>query len=693
MKNGNSRSSSAMAAMIVLLASSSSSSSSTGGSRCRRSGAQSSFPFSTLAVHAFSSSRPSSISSISRSGGRRRRRSRNAIVVVAVQANDNDESAVNTRKRRAPSSSSQPLHSTTARRRPTASTSSSTATAAKTSSSTMSTALCIIPPSDIWDTLQRARHAAGDGSYYKWPPAIRLFHPFVPVERIASEAGKLAEWIDTYHDDYDDDYDDKDECNSDTNDDNIDDDETNKKIDLLHSFEIILDSILILPHWEILDDRIDRFEKERQQRGRQRWPVGVEPADGDWGSTNIATTATTTTTQEDEYHTRIMEGRKLIQDEERKGMERKRARERKKLLQNNMGNENNNNSNNNNNDGIEENDNMTEDVNYEKGSSISSSSSSSYNGPCVVYLSPNESSTEQLVALRSLLCTQLYSEYDPYSPSSTVSSSSGSSVERLPQENRSKQQYRPLLPIGRFATVAEAVKVARVMQKSWEPLCFNVTDLQFISRQDKEGGGGGNRRGEDDTDDSSSRSRVSVSSSSSSGEVDDASRRGVYGCDVMISLRGEEPEEAIMEDDASLSMIMDDVDDDCDDTNNGQKQPINYNEIFSLAEREYQRMVAHENNSYSSAINDIDNSMKDATTAAPTSIEAWLDDDDEDVIQDEGATVVIGRAQFFMGAMREFIGMPASSAIDSKDRIVGSGGVSANSRRKGSVHPGDYGNR
>ena len=506
------------------------------------------------------------------------------------------------------------------------------------------------------------------------------------MERIASEAGKLAEWIDTYHDDGN-------------------NDDSTTKIDLLHSFEVILDSILILPHWEILDDRIDRFEKEGRQRGRQRWPVGVEPADGDWGSTNIATTATTTTTQEDEYHTRIMEGRKLIQDEERKGMERKRARERKKLLQRNENDNNNNNNNNNNNDGIEENNNLTEDVNYEKGGSISSSSSSSsssYNGPCVVYLSPNESSTKQLIALRSLLCTQLYSEYDPYSPSSTVSSSSGSgsNVERLPQENRSKQQYRPLLPIGRFATVAEAVKVARVMQKSWEQLCFNVTDLQFISRHYKEGGG--NRRVGDDTDDSSSRSRVSVSasSSSSSGEVDDASRRGVYGCDVMISLRGEEPEEAIMEDDASLSMIMDDVDDDSDDTNNGQKRPINYNEIFSLAEREYQRMVAHENNSYSSAINDSDNSMKDATTAAPTSIEAWLDDDDEDVIQDKGATVVIGRAQFFMGAMREFIGMPASSAIDSKDRIVGSGGVSANSRRKGSVHrmaeswnPGDYGNR
>ena len=36
-------------------------------------------------------------------------------------------------------------------------------------------------------------------------------------------------------------------------------------------------------------------------------------------------------------------------------------------------------------------------------------------------------------------------------------------------------------------------------------------------------------------------------------------------------------------------------------------------------------------------------------------IEEWLDDGDES-FDDEGATVVIGRAQFFMGAMREFVG-------------------------------------
>ena len=68
-------------------------------------------------------------------------------------------------------------------------------------------------------------------------------------------------------------------------------------------------------------------------------------------------------------------------------------------------------------------------------------------------------------------------------------------------------------------------------------------------------------------------------------------------------------------------------------------------------------------------------------------------------MDDEGATVVIGRAQFFLGAMRDFIGMPASSAFDGKDRIMG-GGVSATARRRGAVHrlaeswnDGEYGRK
>jgi hypothetical protein len=51
------------------------------------------------------------------------------------------------------------------------------------------TALCVVPPLDKWDRLQRARHVARDPSYHEWPPAIRLFHPFF------SEALEVAQSI------------------------------------------------------------------------------------------------------------------------------------------------------------------------------------------------------------------------------------------------------------------------------------------------------------------------------------------------------------------------------------------------------------------------------------------------------------------------------------------------------------------
>ena len=61
----------------------------------------------------------------------------------------------------------------------------------------MSTALCIVPPHHAWDVIQRARHMARDASFYRWPPAIRLFHPFVPHKDVPNAAGRLASWIDS----------------------------------------------------------------------------------------------------------------------------------------------------------------------------------------------------------------------------------------------------------------------------------------------------------------------------------------------------------------------------------------------------------------------------------------------------------------------------------------------------------------
>ena len=74
-----------------------------------------------------------------------------------------------------------------------------------------------------------------------------------------------------------------------------------------------------------------------------------------------------------------------------------------------------------------------------------------------------------------------------------------------------------------------------------------------------------------------------------------------------------------------------------------------------------------------------------------------LMDDDE---WDEGATVIIGRTQFFTGEARQYVGMPAMSATDAKDRVHLGDGVGATVRRKGTVHrkgerwnEGDFGRK
>ena len=63
---------------------------------------------------------------------------------------------------------------------------------------TMHTALCIIPPEEAWDTIQRARHLARDTTYRKWPPAIRLFHPFCPRARVEDAALEVANLVEKY---------------------------------------------------------------------------------------------------------------------------------------------------------------------------------------------------------------------------------------------------------------------------------------------------------------------------------------------------------------------------------------------------------------------------------------------------------------------------------------------------------------
>jgi hypothetical protein len=568
---------------------------------------------------------------------------------------------------------------------------------------TMNTAVCIIPPDDAWDSIQRARHLARDTTFYKWPPAIRLFHPFAPPQSVPTLVGKLAEWIeeegtkailemelkgsgDSMKEE------------SKNGDDTTQPSSSSSSSTLLESFEVTLDSITILPHWEILQARIEALEERMPQR-----TLGESLA-------------------EKESRKRRAEGMALIEEEERKGLQRKQERDRKKRQrQKNKG------------KGIENEDQSEDDdtTNDEDGNQRRS-----FNGPCVLYLSPNEESRIALESLRETLRDELFPMYDAFSPSSSVSPY----PEYLPRKVVSDTKagastsnaikFKPLLPIARFPSVDAAVKVAKVLQRTWDPLTFNVTDIQFVSRQDDNTlhvnsfhststsgvgfGDAGKTRSEDwDIPEVRHRRKHGTLSNdaanrmalTSSGEVEDVSKQGIYGCDAMVMLWGEEPEEELMEEEASLTMIMGDNDDELENSGTDfnedhtdelyyQTGDINYDEIFATAEREYQRMETYEE---FSSVFDLEPGAQIEEGEEGGGIEEWLDDGDG--LDDEGATVVIGRAQFFLGAMRDFIGMPASSTIDGKDRIMG-GGVSATARRRGAVHrlaeswsDGEYGRK
>ena len=566
----------------------------------------------------------------------------------------------------------------------------------------MNTAVCIIPPDDAWDSIQRARHLARDTTFYKWPPAIRLFHPFAPTQSIPNLVGKLAEWIEEEGTKSILELELKGSGNVMEEEEDVDTTQpsssSSSSSTLLESFEVTLDSITILPHWEILQARIEALDERMPQR-----TLGESLA-------------------EKETRRRRAEGVALIEEEERKGLERKQERERKKrqrLINKGQGTESDRQ--------IEGDDTTNVDEAGKKGGS--------FNGPCVLYLSPNEESRIALEALRETLREELFPMYDAFSPSSSVSPY----PEYLPRKvvsdtkagasTSNAVKFKPLLPIARFASVDQAVKVAKVLQRTWDPLTFNVTDIQFVSRQDDNAlqvnsyqstsgvgfGNGGKSQSEDwDIPEVRHRKKHGTLSSdatnrmalTSSGEVEDVSKQGIYGCDAMVMMWGEEPEEDLMEEEASLTMIMDDNDDELEKSGSGCNEDhtdelyyetgdINYDEIFATAEREYQRMETYEE---FSSVFDLEPGAQIEESEEGGGIEDWLDDGDGS-LDDEGATVVIGRAQFFLGAMRDFIGMPASSTIDGKDRIMG-GGVSATARRRGAVHrlaeswsDGEYGRK
>ncbi|EJK65564.1 hypothetical protein THAOC_13559 [Thalassiosira oceanica] len=541
--------------------------------------------------------------------------------------------------------------------------------------STFASSVCIVPPDDAWDSIQRARHLSKDTTFYKWPPAIRLFHPFAPTKYTPLLVGELAEWIEEEGTIFEMEMELSGYSSQESDD--IDGTTSGSLSAILQPFDVTMDSILILPHYEILESRIDGLDQRSQQE-------------------TLGPSA-----QEVEEMRRIEEGKALVEEQERMGAERKKDRDRKRALKQRRkdlengrlpANE------------LENNDGTEDDSNQ------SNPKKKDYDGPCVLYLSPDEESRIKLEALREELRDNLFSSFDAFSVSASVTPE----PQFLPRK-RSARKFRPLLPLGRFQSVQEAMDIAKVLQRAWEPLSFTVTDIQFVSKEDElssSGIGFGNVENVDDIPEVMHRRKHGTLESTgdytnrmaltTSGEEDDISQKGMYGCDAMVMMWGEEPVEEFMDEEATLSMMVGDSTEDDDfnleDWIEDDETPIygkiDYDEVFATAEREYQRMKAHEDLSAESFLDSVPTFDSDEARG----IEAWLDEDDLNE-QDEGATIVVGRAQFFFGAMRDFVGMPASSALDGKDR-VGKQGVNAMTRRKGAVKrlaeswdSGDYGRK
>ena len=134
---------------------------------------------------------------------------------------------------------------------------------------THQSALCIVPPLELWDSIQRARFLAKDDTLYRWPPVIRLFHPFAPRPYLAGAASALSDLVEELE---------------------------------IEPFEITLDKLVILPHVELLE------EMELIREGNWGEVIGKNVANPEEQETDVA---------------------KLIRDEEMKGVENKLAREEK----------------------------------------------------------------------------------------------------------------------------------------------------------------------------------------------------------------------------------------------------------------------------------------------------------------------------------------------------------------------------
>jgi len=258
------------------------------------------------------------------------------------------------------------------------------------------------------------------------------------------------------------------------------------------------------------------------------------------------------------------------------------------------------------------------------------SSSRYYEGPCFLCLQPSPASRAKLQKLRNILKKELFSNYNAFAAAASTTAQIPTFPASITENRPKPPPFRPLITLGRFQNVLEAKKALHRLKSFWKPLAFNVTDLHFVSQAESS-----DNHGHSD----------GLSYRSMESNIRHTSRQQ-FECDSLVSLIGEEPVSNNLEDDEEdmLFKLMSRV----GDTEKGTV--INLDELFhATAERakleaREMMMEEYENNE----------SLEQLLEILPEEEEDW----------NAGGTIVIGRTQFFLGQMREYVGMPASTTMD-----------------------------
>eukprot|EP00815_Leptocylindrus_aporus_P009111 CAMPEP_0116052682 /NCGR_PEP_ID=MMETSP0322-20121206/1712_1 /TAXON_ID=163516 /ORGANISM="Leptocylindrus danicus var. apora, Strain B651" /LENGTH=679 /DNA_ID=CAMNT_0003535651 /DNA_START=176 /DNA_END=2215 /DNA_ORIENTATION=- len=280
--------------------------------------------------------------------------------------------------------------------------------------------------------------------------------------------------------------------------------------------------------------------------------------------------------------------------------------------------------------------------------------------PCLLCLAPDIESASRIRSLRSSLSEEIFGSFDRPSGifrDGCILDMNLKLDEGIPSNNEKsgKMQQEPLVVLGQFQALAKTAPLANAISDELAKtgsIIFNAEDLHFISN---------------DPDGMSNREKKRKRRKPSA--------RFPFGVDAKVRLIDVEEEEDL----TSLEL----------EGNDGHQVDLNFEEIFKslldVAEVEAKKALMIWSREERESLGIDDELQLDFLNE---SVEDW----------NEGATITIGRTQFFLGEKRDYVGMPAYNPLDFK-KTGGDDFISGATRRRGARHgalrwnDGDFGRK